>query len=715
MTARPALACPAGHQPGPGKPGRACPACRRDRVVAWVAAADLSLTGEQVAAAVDAVAGHPAVLRSLATALAAGQAGEALASGAPPAAGRLVTELISRGSTMFAPPACGTCGRAGWPLTRSGSAGVCSRCRNRELATACARCGTVRPVAGRTGGEPLCERCRRRERGHRPCGTCGKTAPVAVRGRGDGKDVCANCYRMPEAECTICGRRRECNFAGTRPVCVTCSPRSAAVCAHCGQDRPPAARWPEGPVCDTCYTTALRRRGTCGACGQQRRLVAPPGPEARICADCAGLPVTHACALCGTEDKLFEHGRCARCSLRHRASALTSGTPSAQDPPGVRAALSGVTEAIAAARTPYTALNWLRTGAAAAILADVAAGRTALTHQALDEHSHPRAADYLRHMLVAAGALPGRDEALARAERWSRGVIAAIDDPADRQLARAYLTWRVLRRLRQRSEASPGPRTPAGHARHQVRTVAAFLTWLRQHDLTTASCRQSDVETWLATSPSACDIRDFLTWAADRKHCTRLSIPGPQHRAGDAASPGQRWELIHRLLHDDTLDLTDRAAGTLLLLFGQHLSRTAVMTTSQIITAGNTVLIRFGQHEIPVPGNLGDILTQLIRTGRPHTATGSPAASQWLFPGGNPGQPITAARLGQRLRAIGIRAQPGRRAALIDLAAQLPAAVLADTLNLSPGTAVRWMHQAGADWNRYAADIARSMITNPDQ
>ena len=79
-------------------------------------------------------------------------------------------------------------------------------------------------------------------------------------------------------------------------------------------------------------------------------------------------------------------------------------------------------------------------------------------------------------------------------------------------------------------------------------------------------------------------------------------------------------------------------------------------------------------------------------------------AAQALFgPGG----------LGERLRALGIRAMPGRRAALIDLAAQLPAAVLADCLNLSPGTAVRWMHQAGADWNRYAADIARSRDHQP--
>ena len=33
---------------------------------------------------------------------------------------------------------------------------------------------------------------------------------------------------------------------------------------------------------------------------------------------------------------------------------------------------------------------------------------------------------------------------------------------------------------------------------------------------------------------------------------------------------------------------------------------------------------------------------------------------------------------------------------------------VADLLHLAPGTAVRWAHQAGADWNRYATDLART-------
>jgi len=54
-----------------------------------------------------------------------------------------------------------------------------------------------------------------------------------------------------------------------------------------------------------------------------------------------------------------------------------------------------------------------------------------------------------------------------------------------------------------------------------------------------------------------------------------------------------------------------------------------------------------------------------------------------------------------------------RRAALTDLAGQLPAAVRADLLNLAPGTAVQWMRQAGSDWTWHAAQIARTYDPQP--
>jgi hypothetical protein len=668
------------------------------------AAAEGSLPRTVIESAVEVVAPAGQALRQLALALAADP--QALSHGAPPVAGRLATELIARGSVTLTIPACVVCGRAGRALCRGDGGGVCQRCRAWQTAAACAACGKVKPVAGRDkAGQPACEVCRRGDPGrHRECGACGKTAPVAVRARDGRPGICVNCYRMPEAVCGACGRLRECSFAAAgHPVCPSCSPRATAVCARCGQDRPPQARWPDGPVCDTCYTTALRHRAPCASCGQERRLVAPPGPAADTCADCAGVPVTHACGDCGLEDKLYEKDLCARCSLRHRAAGLLSAGTGQITPQ-----LAGVFEAVTAARQPRSALNWLRKGAGASLLADAAAGRLAITHQALDEHPHRRAADYLRHMLTAGGALPPRDEELARAGQWLTSVLATTEPAADRLLVQSYATWQVMRRLRASAQRSTRPRTPTAHARNNIRAAASILGWLRDHGTDLGTCGQDRIDEWLCTGPAACQARDFLSWAATRGHCQRFAIPAPPRAAGTAISQDQRWALAARLLDDATLDPTDRVAGSLLLLYGQPLSRIAAMTTSQVTRRDDEILIRLGDHDAPLPAPLGTANTDLIRTGRTHAGIGSPATSPWLFPGHMPGRPITPARLGERLRALGIYAQTGRRAALLSLAAQLPAAVLADLLGLHPTTAAKWMHQAGGDWNRYAAELART-------
>ena len=451
-----------------------------------MSAADQSLPGAVIEAAVDAVAPGGQALRQLADALAADRG--ALTAGAPPVAGRLAAELIARGSATLAIPACMVCGRTGKPLFRGDGGGVCQRCRAWQVARPCVTCGKVKPVAGfDEHGRAVCEVCRRRDdpRRHRKCATCGKTAPVAVRGRGGRAGICTSCYQLPEATCSKCQQRRRCTYAATsQPICLSCSPRATAACARCGHDRPPQARWPEGPVCDPCYRAALRHRGPCARCGQQRRLVAPPGPGADTCADCAGIPVFSACTDCGTEDKLYEKGRCARCSLHRRARELLA------DPAGtVPPALASVVEAITATRQPRVALNWLRQGAAAALLADIAAGRLPLTHEALDACPRRKAADYLRHVLTASGALPQRDEHLARTERWLQELLTGIEPPEDRRLVQAYATWQVMRRLRASAKQNRA-RTPTANARNNIRAAASLLAWLRSRHTTLSDCRQ---------------------------------------------------------------------------------------------------------------------------------------------------------------------------------------------------------------------------------
>lgn len=65
----------------------------------------------------------------------------------------------------------------------------------------------------------------------------------------------------------------------------------------------------------------------------------------------------------------------------------------------------------------------------------------------------------------------------------------------------------------------------------------------------------------------------------------------------------------------------------------------------------------------------------------------------------------------RHLNGHGIQARISRTAALINLAADLPAAVLADLLGMHINTAVRWAHRARRDWTLYLA--ARTSAAAP--
>jgi hypothetical protein len=411
----------------------------------------------------------------------------------------------------------------------------------------------------------------------RRCGRCGKVAEIASRAVGDAPDICVNWYRLPVGTCVGCGRRRPCNYvAEGKPLCQRCQPRVLAACAHCGESRPTCARWVEGPVCARCYDAALRRRGTCAGCSQDRRLVSPPGADATRCCDCSGLAAMHACSSCGREDKLFERGLCAHCALARRAATLMAG-------PGgeIASALVGVHNAIVASISSYKALNWLRSGAGAPILFDLASGELELSHEALDAHPRPRAAGYLRQMLVAHGALPERDEPLARLERWLEATVAGIDRPEDRRVVRGFAPWFTLRGIRRRAGRSePNRRTATAYARNQVRSAMAFLDWLAERDLTLSTCRQTSIDRWYATGPgSRRNVRYFLAWTAGQGITPKLVVPPVLERDGDALGAEERWAIVRRLLHDRDLELVDRVAGSFVLLYAQTLSRVAVMAT----------------------------------------------------------------------------------------------------------------------------------------
>ncbi len=576
---------------------------------------------------------------------------------------------------------------------------TCVRCY-RAPARICGSCGELGRIISGRSGTPLCVNCYAYP--VQPCGRCGQVRPIARRARSGDPDLCDGCARPPLATCILCGGRRRCHFvAEGRPICIGCSPVRALPCAHCGDVRRATAQWPEGPVCRRCYGAALRRRGECTSCGQQRRLIDPPGPGAERCASCAGTSLAHVCGRCGIEDQLYERDLCPRCVLTERTTALLGG-----DDHVVPAALAPVHTAIIASPSAIQGLAWLQRGASASLLADLVRSGEPINHETLNALPEARSVPYLRDLLVASGALPMHQDRLSGLERWFAGALAATERDVDRRLLRAYATWAVLARMRRRSRGDDVSVGAANRARQRFRAAQRFLSWLERSGTTVASCGQAEIDTWLASGArSRYEIREFVVWAAGSGAMSDVEVPPKTWREGTGLDEDERWAVVRRLLHDNAIDTVDRVAGAFVLLFAQRLTTLTRLTVDNVTTAGATVSVRFGRDSAEIPDPLGELVLGLCsqRTGR---SVGSPSTN-WLFRGQRPGQPLSASRLGQRLTRINVGVRPGRRAALMQLAAELPAAVLADMLGIAPGTAVHWVRAAGGDWANYAAELVR--------
>ncbi|MGX7674617.1 hypothetical protein [Plantactinospora sp. DSM 117369] len=168
-----------------------------------------------------------------------------------------------------------------------------------------------------------------------------------------------------------------------------------------------------------------------------------------------------------------------------------------------------------------------------------------------------------------------------------------------------------------------------------------------------------------------------------------------------------RWEHARRLLHDHVLKPEDRVAGLLVLLYAQWPSTISRLTLDHIQASDDPVRLRLGREPIVLPEPLADLVRQLVTTRRGHAAIGDEGTSRWLFPGGQPGRPISPAQLTQRLRQLGIHSGRARSSALFALATELPAALLARMLGIHISVAVAWQRASSGDWTNYAAEVSR--------
>jgi hypothetical protein len=168
-----------------------------------------------------------------------------------------------------------------------------------------------------------------------------------------------------------------------------------------------------------------------------------------------------------------------------------------------------------------------------------------------------------------------------------------------------------------------------------------------------------------------------------------------------------RWDVARRLLHDDTVKPEDRLAGLLLLLYAQGAAAISRLTVEDIEATARGVHLRLGRAPIQLPEPVAALARTVAANRKGHATIGALTPSPWLFPGGQPGRPISTTQLTHRLNQLGIRPNQARSTALFQLATEIPAAILARTLGIHTDVAVAWQRLSAGDWTNYAAEISR--------
>ena len=661
-----------------------CPGCQADDrdpifvIHAIIGGLDPAASREAVADAVRRAAPQTSYQRHVAWAL---EENPALLTGQAHlsplrAIPRLAEFLHDAGIAGIARPACGHCGRVVRIDKPLNGVRVCRSCIARSRAEQCSQCGSARdPVTRDEQGRPI-------------CANCFITAPENL-------EACVGCGRLRPVE------RRTANG----PLCQRCPELKTMACSTCGQVTPCGTSRTTGlPCCPSCR----HRQAACSACGRHATITSGT-ITSPLCADCAPPPPWAGCPVCSDPDHPAP-GQCARCLISTRLDELMG--PNASVLP---AGLQVLRREIATAEHSVTAMRWIAKPSIAPVLSGLASGSIPLTHQALDGLPQRPALAYLRQTLVATGALPWRDEEMTSLETFLGTLIDSQPGTERRRLMHRYLIWNLVRRMRARNDGKPVTRQQSKLIRRLARGASVFLDWLESRGLTLGTCQQADIDFWLASGRAT--YRDeagrLIRWAHAGK-ITTCYLPAARWTGpADLLDSEDRWDIARRLLHHGAVRTEDRLAGLLVLLYAQGATAISSMTSSQVQADGGTIRLHLGRVPIQLPEPVASIALAVAANRKGHATIGATGPSPWLFPGGQPGRPISTARLTLRLEALGISLRQARSTALFQLAAEIPAAILARTLGVSTDVAVVWQRLSAGDWASYAADVSRRTTPQP--
>lgn len=587
----------------------------------------------------------------------------------PVAVQSLAAALSAAGAASIVVPACEGCGRKMKLPHRAPRGGRhCSRCEKNYRATECASCGQNRPIHITIGDEHYCRTCWKSDaRSFGVCSQCGANA--SVQNSLDGTLRCYTCYVPPTSECFCCKRVHR------------------------------IAQWFEGKaMCPNCYY-AMRYPHSCPSCSERRFLTHVVGDELR-CAACAGEPDALACPGCGSVQNMRKLHLCSECRRPQIVHNMLVGSDGS-----IRSALRPLENYLLNGNARGDSLErWQHNSrVSAATLKDLTTGKLPLETGAIFQRCGTKQGGiFLLNLLVASGVLPDVEVRDERFNHWLTTWLAHQSNPEQRLILSRYARWGISTKPWAGHGSRPSDDTSRfRRIRGRLQICAEYLVFVEASGHTTVTLPQRTLDAYVADSAQRTDhLAHFTRWLNKNGLGKAIGPNRRQRLPTGTMTPDDRWRLARWLLHDAEVQSIDRVGGLLTLLYGQPATRIVALPRSAVTFHDQRVFLILGEDPICLPSQLATAVTELFND--PTTAHTDPDDT-WLFRGRVPGQHLTAGTLGCRLSRIGISAGDARSAALLELAAEMPVALLAELLGLSIAAAARWSRAANRDWSSYPA------------
>ncbi|WRS29183.1 hypothetical protein U6G28_06495 [Actinomycetaceae bacterium MB13-C1-2] len=310
--------------------------------------------------------------------------------------------------------------------------------------------------------------------------------------------------------------------------------------------------------------------------------------------------------------------------------------------------------------------------------------------------------NYLRSVLVTAGALPQRDENVIRVERHVTQATKNLLDPSHRTILTRYANWYVLRCFHTHQDG-PMSANVAGRCRENIDMARGFLNHVASSGYSLDDCPQIIVDQWLTEQRNRRIA--FVRWLKNNGHLHQVQSPDsmrekdPNHQI----DPDQQLALARHLLHNpDSASIEDRAAACLILLYAQPASKIITLTTDSVEIRDDDTYLHLGPEPLLLIPPL-DTLIKALPVSKPFGTASTLADKKWLFTGKNAGGHVHSRSMMHRMNQLGIYIRSSRNTALLTLAVSTPPAVFASLIGINTSTATRWAALAGASWTNYAA------------